>query len=105
SGPSQPLSSVCVALRNSSGGAHLAGTARQTGHVQDQGYRAIAEYRCTGNTLYVTVVGIQGLDDHLLLTEQLVDQQRGAPALALHDQQQTVLRAGVLVAGAKLLPQ
>ena len=42
-------------------------------HVENQCHRAVAEDCCSRNTLDMAVVGFQGLDDHLLLAEQVVD--------------------------------
>src|SRR6185312_6406706 len=60
--------------------------------VQNQRDRSISEDRRARDALDVSVVGLERLDDDLLLAEQIVDEQADAPALAFDDDDQTLVQ-------------
>ena len=60
------------------------GQADQTCYVQDHGHRTVAQYRGGRNSLDLTVVCLQALDDNLLLAEQIIDIQSGLLAVGFN---------------------
>ena len=55
--------------------------------VQDQGHRAVSSNGGAGDALHVAIVLGDGLDDHVLLPEQLVDNQADLAVLEADDDQ------------------
>src|SRR5204862_722289 len=64
----------------------------QARHVDDQRHAAVPQNRGAGQTLDLSVIGLQAADHHLLLSEQLVHEQRDFLAVALDDDDETVRR-------------
>src|SRR6202522_3459429 len=65
-------------------------------NVQNQRHPPIAEHGRPGQRGDLPEVGLQALDDDLLLREQLVDEQTGTLTIGLDDHQQSVEQLGVL---------
>src|SRR5262245_48779869 len=55
------------------------GTADDSRQIEDERHRSIAEDRGTRHSVDVPVIGFEGLDDDLLLAEQVIDEQPDAP--------------------------
>ncbi len=61
------------------------------GQVENQRHRSIAENRGP-DTIDVSVVRFERLDDHLLLAEQIVDEQADALAIAFDDHDEALMQ-------------
>ena len=72
--------------------ARSVGCADQSGHIENQRHRAVAEDRGAGDAVDAPVIGFQRLDDHLLLAEQVVDEQADAAAVAFDDHDQAFVQ-------------
>src|SRR5262245_34053767 len=51
-----------------------------SGQIENQRHRSVTEDRGSGHTIDVSVVRFEALDDHLLLAEEVVDEETDAPA-------------------------
>ena len=81
------------------------GCADQSGYIENQRDRAVAEDRGPRDAVDATEIRFQRLDDHLLLAEQVVDEQADAAAVAFHDHDQAFVQLGRLRAHAEHLVQ
>src|SRR5262245_20803991 len=68
------------------------GDAYQSRYIENQCDRAVAEDRGPGNALDAAEIGFERFDDDLLLTEQIVDEQADAAALAFDDHDQALVQ-------------
>src|SRR5262245_47631002 len=66
--------------------------ADDAGQIENQSHRSITEDRGAGHTVDVAVIGFQALDDHLLLSEQVVDEETDASTVAFDDHDETLVQ-------------
>src|SRR5579885_2056820 len=84
-----------------SGADHL----NEAGDIDDHGDGAVPEYGGAGKPAHLPVVRLQALDDHLLLPQHLVHEQRRPLLPGLHHHQQSPLQFAVAGGDGKPLVQ
>src|ERR1700722_6907835 len=90
--PKRPaLDSRCVRRGRPAG--RIGRRADQIGHIDDEGHCSVPQNGCTGDSHHRLEVGLQALDDDLLLREKVVDEHADARAVRLDDNEQPVFRA------------
>src|SRR5688572_18619599 len=70
------------------------GHAYQSRYVENQCDRAVTEDRCPGDAVDTAEIRFERLDHHLLLAEQVVDEQADAAAVAFDDHDQSFVQHG-----------
>src|SRR3954471_13812248 len=69
-----------------------AGPADDSGQIENECHRSIAEDGGAGHTVDVPVVGFETLDDDLLLAEKVVDEEGDAAAVAVDDHDEALMQ-------------
>src|SRR5579862_7190081 len=83
---------MSLPLRPASGRIPQRGDADQTWKVQNERDGAVAENRGARDAIDLSIIGLERFDDDLLLAEQLIDEQAETAALALDDDDESLVQ-------------